>query len=92
MPHFVSSTKKFGEMDTMGCFWMQRELKRSLETKFDRIYGKCEVELNTGAKIARTDSLESFGRDYVRRVRDESLSQLDVVASDEGRALKFMVC
>lgn len=72
---------------------MQRELKRSLETKFDRIYGKCEVELNTGgAKIARTDSLESFGRDYVRRVGGGSLSQPNAAASDEGRALKFMVC
>jgi hypothetical protein len=79
-------------MDTTGRFWMQRELKRSLETKFDRIYGKCEVELNTGAKIARMDSLESFGRDYVRRVGDGSLSQPDVAASDEGRALKLMVC
>lgn len=45
-----------------------------------------------GAKIARTDSLESFGRDYVRRVGDRSLSQPDVAASDEGHALKFMVC
>lgn len=63
-----------------------------METKFDRIYGKCEVELNTGAKIARTDSLESFGRDYVRQVGDRSLSRPDAVASDEGRALKFMVC
>ena len=79
-------------MDTTNRFWMQRELKRSLETKFDRIYGKCEVELNTGAKIARTDSLESFGRDYVRRVRNGSLLQPDVAASDEGRASKFMVC
>ncbi|WP_314702928.1 hypothetical protein [Campylobacter rectus] len=63
-----------------------------METKFDRIYSKCEVELNMGAKIARTDSLESFGRDYVRRVGDGSLSQPDVAASDEGRASKFMVC
>ena len=40
-------------MDTTGRFWMQRELKRSLETKFDRIYSKCEVELNTGSKNSK---------------------------------------
>lgn len=82
-------------MDTTGRFWMQRELKRSLETKFDRIYSKCEVELNMGAKIARTDSLESFGRDYVRRVRagqGRIAVAPDVATSDEGRALKLMVC
>ena len=71
---------------------MQRELKRSLKTEFDRIYVKCEVELNAGAKIARTDGLESFGRDYVRRVRNGSLSRPDAVASDKERALKLMVC
>ncbi|EEF15469.1 hypothetical protein CAMRE0001_0143 [Campylobacter rectus RM3267] len=47
-------------MDTTGRFWMQRELKRSLETKFDRIYGKCEVELNAGGKNGKNGWLGEF--------------------------------
>ena len=42
--------------------------------------------------MARTDGLESFGRDYVRRVRNGSLSRPDAVAIDKERALKLMVC
>ena len=42
--------------------------------------------------MARTDGLECFGRDYVRRVRNGSLSRPDAVASDKERALKLMVC
>lgn len=45
--------------------------------------------------MARTDGLESFGRDYVRRVRagqGRIAVAPDVATSDEGRALKFMVC